>query len=271
MGSLILCRSAVAKHPYYVPELGIRIYSGEELSYFIYHNLMLLGDHFLDERLFRFINQELGMPELETKLRKWAGQADQAELLLVILQDIHYYDDTELKAFRSELYRLKAAKSTDLMKEKADYFFRRRRYYDAIRCYREILTGKSEESGDSAFLGDVWFCMGSALAGIFSFDRAVDCYQHAYELLHAEEALQKIYEIHLMDSLSVFPEELFADVPTETIHRWKENFEQMKKQAALEGKAKGAFALTNEDSVRRAVGFCRLVQDWKNEYRRSQG
>ena len=30
------------------------------------------------------------MPELETKLRKWAGQADQAELLLVILQDIHY-------------------------------------------------------------------------------------------------------------------------------------------------------------------------------------
>ena len=45
----------------------------------------------------------------------------------------------------------------------------------------------------------------------------------------------------------------------------------MKKQAALEGKAKEAFALTNEDSVRRAVGFCRLVQDWKNEYRRSQG
>ena len=43
MGSLILCRSAVAKHPYYVPELGIRIYSGEELSYFIYHNLMLPG------------------------------------------------------------------------------------------------------------------------------------------------------------------------------------------------------------------------------------
>ena len=157
------------------------------------------------------------------------------------------------------------------MKKKADYFFRRRRYYDAIRCYREILTGKSEESGDSAFLGDVWFCMGSALAGIFSFDRAVDCYQHAYELLHAEEALQKIYEIHLMDSLSVFPEELFADVPTETIHRWKENFEQMKKQVALEGKAKEAFALMNEDSVRRAVGFCRLVQDWKNEYRRSQG
>ena len=51
----------------------------------------------------------------------------------------------------------------------------------------------------------------------------------------------------------------------------KYNFEQMKKQVALDGKAKEAFALTNEDSVRRAVGFCRLVQDWKNEYRRSQG
>ena len=46
------------------------------------------------------------MTGLETKLRKWSGQADLSELLLVILQDIHYYSSAELFAFKEQLERL---------------------------------------------------------------------------------------------------------------------------------------------------------------------
>ena len=42
MGELILARTGVAANPYYIDELSLNIYSLEELSYYIYHNVWLL-------------------------------------------------------------------------------------------------------------------------------------------------------------------------------------------------------------------------------------
>lgn len=271
MGNLILCRSERAKNPYYVEELGIRLYSGEELSYYIYHNLMLIGDDFLGEKLYQFIGQELKLPELENKLRKWANQTSQAELLLVILQDIHYYNSTELFAFKEELTRLSKVGPAELMKEKADYLLKIHRCYESIRLYDRVLASKSDELLSEGFRGNVWFHKGAALAAIFSFEQALQCYRQAYELLQSEEALRKIYEIHLMDPLVQFPEELFADVSGEMVYRWKTEFEEKRKEILALGKAKEANALKERDNIRRAAGYCQLVQAWKNEYRRSQG
>ena len=232
---------------------------------------MLIDEDFLEERLFRFIGQELGMTGLETKLRKWAKQADQAELLLVILQDIHYYSSAELFMFKEELARIAKASPAELMKEKADYLMGLKQYYGAIRLYDRIFTLKSDELMSEGFRGNVWFNKGSALAGIFSFDQAVECYEKAYELLHHEEALKKIYFIHLIDGLVRFPQELFDEVPSETIYRWKEEFEESRRHARFEGKALEAAGLMEKDNIRRAAGFRQLIRAWKAEYRRNQG
>lgn len=271
MGCLILCRNQKAEHPYYVEELGLNLYSGEELSYYIYHNLMLIGDDFLDERLFRFIGQELGMTELETKLRRWSAQASQAELLLVILQDIHYYSNEELLTFKNELTRIAKAGPAEIMKEKADFLMKLHQYYGAIRLYDRIFSLKSDELMSAAFRGTVWFNKGSALAGIFSFDQAVDCYEKSYELLQRDEALRKIYEIHLLDGLARYPAELMNGISEGTLSGWKEEFEQLKNQSREEGRAQEAAAWKDRDSLRRAAGYAELVQAWKAEYRRSQG
>ena len=57
MSGLILCRDKSVTHPYYVKELGLHLYTGEELCYFIYHNIPLINEDFLDESLFEFLNQ----------------------------------------------------------------------------------------------------------------------------------------------------------------------------------------------------------------------
>jgi len=270
MGGLILCKNYQVKHPYYVEELGIHLHSAEELSYFIYNNLMLIGEDFLDERLFRFIGQELGMAGLETKLRKWTGQADQSELLLVILQDIHYYSSGELFSFKEELARISKAGTAELMKEKADYLLKRRQYYSAINLYDRIFSLKSDELMSEGFRGNVWFNKGSALAGIFSFDQAVECYRKSHELLQQGEALRKIYEIHLLDPLTGIPEGILDAVPVGTLYGWKEEYEESRKRARYEGKALEAAGLMEKDNIRRAAGFGELVRAWKAEYRRNQ-
>ena len=271
MSGLILCAGRKVQHPYYVEELGIDLYSGEELSYFIYHHLLLIGEDFLDERLFRFIGQELGMTALETKLRKWTGQAELPELLLVILQDIHYYSSAELFAFKERLEKLAKSGAVENMKAKADYLVSLGQYYGALRLYDRIFTLRSDELVSEGFRGNVWFNKGSALAGIFSFDQAAECFEKAYQLLQTEEPLRKLWELHFLDELVDIPEELLEKVPPETQYQWKADWEKKKKQARFEGRAAEVDALREKDRVRQAEGLAALVRRWKWEYQRSQG
>ena len=142
MSGMLLCRSHPVKEPYYVEELGLCLYSEEELSYYIYHNATLIGDDFLDERLYRFIGEELGMENLERKLRKWAEQAELSELLLVILQDIHYYDSDELYHFREKLAAMARKSPAARQKEKADTLFAAGRYAAAGQVYDRLLASE---------------------------------------------------------------------------------------------------------------------------------
>ena len=58
--SLILCRMEPVKHPFEVPELGVKLYSSQELCYVIYENPLLVMDDFVDYRLIQFIQEDLG-------------------------------------------------------------------------------------------------------------------------------------------------------------------------------------------------------------------
>ena len=80
MSGLILCREKTVTHPYYVKELGIHLYTGEELSYFICHNILLIDEDFVDERLFDFLEQ-LGETRLCERARRLAEQAGLFDVL----------------------------------------------------------------------------------------------------------------------------------------------------------------------------------------------
>ena len=53
--SLILCRQEPVKIPLYIEDLGIHIYSSQELCYVIYNNPLLVLEDFIDSRLTEFL------------------------------------------------------------------------------------------------------------------------------------------------------------------------------------------------------------------------
>lgn len=270
MGNLILCSSKKARHPYYVEQLGIRLYTGEELSYFIYNNLMLLDESFLDERLYRFLENEAGLPETAGKLRRWRGSAGFGELLLVILQDVHYYGSQELLAFQAETKRLAREERENIVKERADYLVGVGRCYDAVRLYDLIPNLRYDRALSDPFKASIQYNKGAALARLFAFSDAVACYRSCYQLSGNEEALKRICYIRQLAPETPGAAEALAGTDPEKIAAWQAEFETEKARADAGGKAAALAALENRDAIRKGAGYKKQVEEWQAEYRRCQ-
>ena len=70
MGLVCVCRYDRTKAPLFVEQAGVDLYSLEELSYFLYHNICLVDRHFFDERLVRWLREEAGCKELAERLER---------------------------------------------------------------------------------------------------------------------------------------------------------------------------------------------------------
>ena len=42
MGAVLICKQEQVKTPYYIESMGVRLYSMEELAYFLYQNIYLV-------------------------------------------------------------------------------------------------------------------------------------------------------------------------------------------------------------------------------------
>ena len=270
MSGILLCRSHAVSEPYYVEELGLSLYSEEELSYYIYHNATLIEEDFLDERLYRFIGTELGMTDLERKLRKWQEQAELSELLLVILQDIHYYDSDELFHFREKLSALAKKSPAARMKEKGDALFAAGRYAAAAAIYDRLLASPGIGRADKLFVGAVWYNNGMALARQYLWQQAASCLTQACALTGSEEYKKKYYWITRM-APETADAEVLRGISPDTAARWEKEWKTARENARFSGKAQQAITWLDKDNIRRAAGLTELVEEWKKEYRRSIG
>ena len=57
MGRIWLCEEETAKRPFLLEEEGRRLYSFEELCYYLYHNIYAINKSFFNEELFDFLKQ----------------------------------------------------------------------------------------------------------------------------------------------------------------------------------------------------------------------
>ncbi|MEI3176576.1 MAG: hypothetical protein V8S96_09190 [Lachnospiraceae bacterium] len=250
MSGLLLCRDGKAKKPYPVPELGISLYSAEELCYYIYHYVFLLEPDFVDEELLEFIGTGLGLSGLEAKIRRWiAEEADLSQVLYMILQDVHYYNETELAAFRAQLEWLKKAKPFGAgQKESGLYLLGTRKYEAAIRAYDQIEAGEPDGGMTREFMGALYHNKGMACIGLFDGPRALSCLEQAYENLEQESLLKEIFLLCQMEPELELPSAIKTAVLAEQQMKWEKNIKLSCTHLRYSGNAKedGALWETND-------------------------
>jgi len=188
-----LCQTKKAEHPYYIRNIGIRVWTLEELCYYLYENLCLIDRSITNESLCAWVRDELGLVRLSRRLYDALDRPDGdiSYFLMPIFGEIGYLSADQQRRVRDELTRLQVRPEDEKAKLKADYLVRCGRYAAAIRQYKSLLGRKGPGALGVSFYAGLWNNMGCAYALQHRFEEAADCFLQGWQLDHSRELLRR--------------------------------------------------------------------------------
>ena len=193
MSSLILCHKKKAKQPYEIVRVKRRIYTIEELCYYLCNHLYLVDYTIVNEHLCDWLEEELELKKLADKLKYQLEQNGTLEqFVMTILADSSIYTAGELKAIQDVLEQLKNQKPIEKQKYKADNLLESGSVKSAIMAYQEMIRGERDESVDGKFYGKVYGCLGAAYGRLFLYEEAAKMYEAAFQICE-EKTMLKAY------------------------------------------------------------------------------
>lgn len=267
MGDLILCNQMLAASPYYIESAALNVYSIEELSYYIVHNLYLLESDFMSEELCSWVEQELKLKDAAEQLREICRRKGTlSEFVSCILGQSGYCPPGQIRQIGAALTELSHKSDYECGKMRADRYIEKRRYLSGIYEYRRLLAGKDEKN--EVLVGNVWHNLGKAYACLFLFREAADCFKQAYERNQNPESLkERLFVCRCMQDEDQFreiakeyglTEEEMMDVGRELTET-----SRMEEIRQFETQLEELFAEGREQEI------CQLVEEWKDTYRKN--
>lgn len=255
---MILCMGNIAKTPYVLSNLGISVYTVEELCYCIREDAFLMNEELVCRELIDWLRTECNMTELADSLYGFLRtKASVSAFLTTILEYTGYYPKEEIK--RIEQF-LKASEGWDEFEKKkqiADYLAKSGKYQLAAEHYCELLTLIPEEN--AALRAAVYHNMGYVDCQMFLFEKAARRFEEAYRLNGEKESLLQMLGAKRL----LLPEKEYIDL----IAKQAESFYEvsMELEQRVEGLAEGwkdsRFAKELEDIHVKGAEHDREYQD----------
>lgn len=191
MGSLILCHDRQAKHPYEITRIHKKIYTIEELCYYICNYLYLVDFTVVNHQLCNWLDQELGLTELAAELRvQLSRNVSLEQFLLTILESSNIYTASEVNRIEGILEQLKNQKDVEREKYKGDALLGNGEYDAAILVYRQLLEKDWDESMPKDFYGRIYANIGSCYGRLFLYEEAAKQYKEAVSLTDDPDVLR---------------------------------------------------------------------------------
>lgn len=267
MGELILCNQMLAASPYYIESAALNVYSIEELSYYMEHNLYLLETDFMNEELCVWIERELKLRETAQQLRDLCKRKGALpEFVSCILRQSGYCSPERIRQIASALTELSYKSDYECGKLRADRLIQNKRYLSGIHEYRRLLAEKEEKN--EVLVGNVWHNLGRAYACLFLFREAADCFKQAYERNQNPESLREcLYACRCMQDEKSFRETAeeygLSEEQIMDLSREFTELSRMEEIRQFEAQIEELFAEGREQDI------CRLVEEWKDTYRKN--
>lgn len=140
MGRIILCTSGQAEIPFVFPVSETKVYTIEELCYYIYHNIYEITIECFNEKLVAWLENELGMETISKKLKNMIeAESGLKDRVVSIMCCCDYYTEEDIKALLHIISDMENMPYHGRMKTKADYLLKYGKYALAKRGYDKIL------------------------------------------------------------------------------------------------------------------------------------
>ena len=98
MSRVHLCLGRLADNPYTFEKSRVRVFSIEELCFFLRENAYLLDENIFTRGLFDWIGKECALPDLGQKLNMLLKNKEKPEsFVTVIFEYTGYFDDREIR------------------------------------------------------------------------------------------------------------------------------------------------------------------------------
>lgn len=273
MGKLILCNGVRAKRPYYFANSGVRVYSIEELCYYIYTHMYMIDEINLDDELYDWIDTELNLPERADKLRQLAKQkADLKTVITVILCSADYYSESEIKGvikLLDDILKMPVIKRRCL---KAASLLKNGNYTEAVKEYEIIIHSDEAAALTPEEFGDIYHNLAVAKAHITGVKEASRLFLEAYMRNNRNESLyQYLCSLLLMGKYAEFQgkaEEFQLDEGTLKSVR---DFVRLKEEEAVQTEEYKALMqlkeLKEQEKLDSFYNNAKIIIDsWKEQY-----
>ena len=193
MSGYILCHEKKAVRPYYIEAVGIRIWTIEELCYYVSSYVWLLDSGFFCEELCDWVDRQLLMPRLAKLLyAEYYRGKSLRNFIEILLTNTGYCNRAEIEQLTRFLDGMEHVSEMERLKQKGDYFLGDRKYRRAIGMYNQILGMRKNQELTGDFYGNVWNNKGLAYAALYLFDEAFSCMKKAHEELRSEASGQAL-------------------------------------------------------------------------------
>lgn len=188
MGRVLLSTGEYATTPYCFDNLGIRVYSAEELCYVLKENAFLLDAEIMNKRLVRWIDEMLGLSDLAAQLYPLINRRVSAGVFVAaLLRYVGFYEEETILRIE-EIYKSGADLNVyEKLKNRVDYMVKAGHYGSAIMEYDSVLRQLPAE--EKQLRAAMLHNKGVALCSMFFFEEAACAFMESFEVLPDTEVL----------------------------------------------------------------------------------
>lgn len=274
MGKMILCSGSRAKYPYRFTTSGLRVYSMEELCYYLYHHVYQIEEEMFCDSLIEWIGEELKLTERAQKLKQLKKQkADVKTLVAVILCSTDYYTEHEIKSLLKTLDEIVGLPLMKRSCSKAKHCLSNHQYLEAMMEYEKILRSDNASELSPEEYGDILHNLAVAKAHISGLSDASELFCQAYLRNQRMESLfQYLFSLKLMDNDALYNEKREEYQVSGELHNQIQNYlAQMSVEAGKSNRVTEIHNLRQckqQGNIREyEIRSYEILEEWKEKIR----
>ena len=195
----IRCHGKLADVPYTMPYTGAKVYSLEELCYYIGNNIYTITEEFFTKSLVVWLSEQTDQKELAAKLDTMIiNQNKLKDMVVTILCACDYYKEAEIRQLIRVIDEIVNLPLHEKRKIRADNYMRAGLYAKSVIAYRKLLNGAYAVNFTPEAYGNILHNRGIALFYTASFSAAAKDFKDAYARNHRPESLHHYLYLLLM-------------------------------------------------------------------------